>query len=520
MRQNERQPPFGMDGTFTRRELLSGSAALGASILMPGAVLAQETPKRGGDLKMAISQGNSSDSMDPASHTADYMYSVATQVYDSLTRVDEKVKVQPGLAESWEGKAGATEWTFKLRNGVTFHNGKSLDAEDVVYSLNHHRGKDSKSALRGMMSAISDIKAVGKNEILITMERGNADLPALLSDWHLGVIPRDSAFDAGVGTGGYALDSFQPGVRTRTKRNANDWLSKRGFVDTIETLSINDSTARLSALMSGAVHLINKVDPKSVSLLQQSPQVRVHNTPGGSHNVFAMLCDTAPYDNLDLRLALKYAIDREGLLKNVLRGHGVVGNDQPIPSFDPFYAEMPQRKFDPEKAKFHYKRSNHSGPLSLTVADVAFSGAVDAGQFFQSSAAQCGIDVQISRAPNDGYYSSLWMKRPFMATYWGGRPTADFIFSLAYASNAPSNETHWRNPKFDELLTSARVELDITKRKQMYADMQRMVHEDGGSIIPVFNNFIDATQSNIRGFVPSPVQQLGGYRAFEGLWFA
>jgi peptide/nickel transport system substrate-binding protein len=369
-----------------------------------------------------------------------------------------------------------------------------------------------------MMSAVTDIKATGRHEVTITLENGNADFTALLSDWHLGMLPAGAPYNGGVGTGAYVLDSFQPGVRTFAKRNANDWMSDRGFVSTIETLSIRDTTARQSALLSGAAHLINKVDPNSVRLFERSAEFQVFNTPSAAHNVFAMLCDTAPYDSLDLRLALKYAVDRQAMLSTVLRGYGNVGNDQPIPSFDPFYVELPQRAFDPEKARFHYKRSGHSGPLVLTLSDAAFAGAQEAGLVLQASATKCGIEIRIDRAPSDGYYASLWMKRPFMATYWGGRPTADFMFSLAYASNAPTNETHWRRPRFDQLLVAARSELEPAKRKEMYAEMQRMVHEDGGSIIPVFNNNLEAARKNVHGFVPSPVQQLGGYRGWEKIW--
>jgi len=104
-------------------------------------------------------------------------------------------------------------------------------------------------------------------------------------------------------------------------------------------------------------------------------------------------------------------------------------------------------------------------------------------------------------------------------TYWGGRPTADIMFSTAYASNAAWNDTRWRRPRFDQLLIAARAELDTAKRKQMYGEMQRMIHDDGGAIIPVFTNFIEAGQSSLRGFVPTPTRQMSGYRAAEKVWF-
>lgn len=112
------------------------------------------------------------------------------------------------------------------------------------------------------------------------------------------------------------------------------------------------------------------------------------------------------------------------------------------------------------------------------------------------------------------------MKNPFCASYWGGYPTADAMLTVAYSSTAPWNETHWYRPKFDELLVAARGELDSAKRKEMYHDLQLMVHEDGGAIIFAFLDNIDAAAKHVRGFVPKPVKDMSGYRAAEQIWLA
>ncbi|MBM3600302.1 MAG: hypothetical protein FJX35_19035 [Alphaproteobacteria bacterium] len=181
---------------------------------------------------------------------------------------------------------------------------------------------------------------------------------------------------------------------------------------------------------------------------------------------------------------------------------------------------MTQRGYDPDRAKFHYAKTGHSGPIVLNTSETVYAGAIDAALIFQASAAKAGITINVNRVPADGYYINVWQKVPFCMVFYGGRPTADLMFATSYASNAAWNDTHWRRPKFDELLLAARSELDRAKRKQMYGDMQRMIHEDGGAIIPIFNNFIDAGVATLRGFVPTPTRQMSGFRAAEKVWFA
>jgi peptide/nickel transport system substrate-binding protein len=504
-----------------RRGFVGGAAALmaGAAIL-PGVgrgALAAE-PKKGGHLKLGIDGAGSQDSLDPASYTATYMQTVGYQYGNCLVELDERNQLVPELAESWEPSDDARTWVFKLRRGVQFHNGKEMTAEDVVASLNHHRGADSKSAAKVYLEVFGDIKASDKHEVTFTLPAGNADVPYILADYHLLVMPAGAAPDSAIGTGAFVMEAFEPGVRFLANRNPNYWKQGRGHADSVEQLAINDQAARTNALQTGSVHLINRLDPKTVALLRRLPGVEIVDVPSAGHYEFIMRCDTAPFDNKDLRLALKHGIDREDLVKRLLQGHGQAGNDHPVPSFDPFFAaDLPQRAYDPDKAKFHFQKSGVSGGVPMHIADAAFTGAVDAATIYAEHLAKAGITLDLQRAPSDGYWDDVWMKKPFCGSYWGGRPTADLMLSVAYESNANWNETFWKRPEFDTLLVAARAELDPAKRKGMYHDLQLMVHDDGGAVIPMFNNYIFGVRKEVAGLVRTPV--LTGLRCAEQLHF-
>ena len=174
-----------------------------------------------------------------------------------------------------------------------------------------------------------------------------------------------------------------------------------------------------------------------------------------------------------MRLALKYGVDREALLKSILRGHGTLGNDHPIAPSVPFHAELEQRVYDPDKAKFHLKQAGLDKlSVNLSAADAAFPGAVDAAVLMKEQMAAAGIEINIVREPNDGYWSNVWMKKPWSMCYWGGRPTCDWMFSQAYAEGANWNDTFWSHERFNKLLLAGRGELDAAKRGEIYREMQ------------------------------------------------
>ncbi len=506
-------------GSMSRRHFLATAVAMGFSVSAANRALA-DVPKRGGHLIMGIDSASSADTLNPITWMAAHIVVFGTQLYDTLVSVDEQMVAKPALVESWEPKPDLKEWVFKLRKNVTFHNGKSLTPADVIYSLNHHRGKDSKSSAKAVLSAVTEIKETAPNEITFTLETGNADFPYVLADWHLIIAPQESSFD-GVGTGAFILESFEAGVRGRTRRNKNDWRQDRGYVDSVETIAINNPAARISALLSNSVHFINKIPVSAVAALEGSPNVQLLNGPALGFALMSMTVTAPPFDNLDLRLALKYGIDREAIIKTALRGYARVGNDQPVASIDRFFAkDIPQKKYDPDKARFYLKKSGYSGPVTFTVSEITFPGAVDAAQIFQQSASKAGIDFQINRVPSDGYYANIWKKVPFFSSYTIGRPTADSVLTTFFSSGSNSNDTGWKSPKLDQILISARAERDDTKRKQLYHDAQLLISDNGANIIPIFPDNIDAGSKAVRGYTPSPLGQVRGYRGAEDIWLA
>jgi len=516
------------EGRLTRRQFVQRAMALGATSALATSMAGQvalAAPKRGGNLRIGVGGGSTTDSLDPATTTDTFMQLFGYGLRNNLTEVNHKGEVIPELAESWEATPDAVTWTFKLRKGVEFHNGKTMDAADVIASINHHRGEDSKSAAKVILDPIEEMKADGKDTVVFKLREGNADFPFIVSDYHVLIMPaKDGGVDwrSGVGTGGYTLKSFDPGVRATLKRFANYFKSDRAHADEAELLAIVDVAARTNALVTGEIDAMDRVDLKTVNLLKRNKRVKIVEISGTQHYTFAMRTDTAPFDDNHVRLALKLALDREALIQTVLRGHGVLGNDHPIGANQQFFAsELPQRSYDPDKAKFHLKKAGLSSlKVDLSAADAAFAGAVDAAVLYKEHAAKAGIDINVVREPNDGYWSNVWMKKPWCAVYWSGRPTADWMFSTAYAAGAAWNDTFWKNDRFNELLVAARAELDQGKRRAMYVEMQKLVRNEGGVVIPMFANYLSATSENVQFENLAANWDMDGLKAIERWWFA
>jgi len=515
-------------GKISRREFMTRVAALGLLATVSPALLSTpvkaSTPQKGGRLRLGMAGGSTTDSLDPATMTDAMAYNINWQLRNCLVEVDFKGNPIPELAEGWESSPDAVKWVFKLRKSVQFHNGKTMKAADVIASINWHRGKESKSAAKGIVDPIADIKIDDDYTLVFTLKEGNADFPYILSDPHLTIAPAATGgadWNKGLGTGGYTLIEWEPGFRALAKRNPNYWKEGRAHFDEIETIGIADVTARMTALNTGQIDAMNRFELKLIHLLKRVTGIQIINVTGTRHFSIPMLTDREPFNNNDVRLAMKYAIDREQMLKLILRGFGSLGNDHPIAPNQKYYAsELPQRAYDPDKARFHLKKAGMLDyPFKLHAADAAFGGAVDAAVLYKEHAARAGIKMEVVREPNDGYWSNVWMKKPWVMCYWSGRATVDWMFSTAYAADANWNDTFWKHARFNKLIKEARAELDEKKRHELYVECQKIVRDEGGVVIPMFANYIEAANDKIRFEQPAGNWELDGNRAAERWWF-
>jgi peptide/nickel transport system substrate-binding protein len=230
----------------------------------------------------------------------------------------------------------------------------------------------------------------------------------------------------------------------------------------------------------------------------------------------------APFDDVNVRLALKWAFDREEIVRKIAFGYGAAGNDNPIsPSLKFSTNPSPVFHYDPDKAKFHLREAGLSSlDIDLSASDVAFEGAVDTAVLMKEHAARAGININVVREAADGYWDNVWMKKPWCMSSWFGRPTCDGTFSIAYARDASWNDTSWRNPRFNELLLLGRAEADETKRAAIYAEMQQLVHDDGGMIVLMFSNFVSAHSKAVSHGDLNSNFDLDGGKLLERWWFA
>ncbi len=476
------------------------------------------TPKKGGMVRAAMNLHGPDDTLDPAQFTSGLDYTRGRVVYNNLTQLNDKLVPQPELAESFEPNSNATEWTFKIRKGVEFHDGSPLTADDVVYTMNRHRGEDSTSVFKSMLAPVEEWKKMGSHEVKAVLSSPNSDLPAILALFQAKVIKNGTNGD-GIGTGPFTVESFEPGVKSVHKRNENYWR-KPANLDGIEMTAITDPVARVNALISGDVQIAGTIDPVAFRQVESSDSAKLHSVPAAQQTGICVLRNTAPGQDINFVRGLQYIQDRERIVKRVLKGKGTVGNDQPISAAHgrDFCSELPQRVYDPDKAKFHFKKAGLS-TAEIHVAPVAV-GVEDVVLMAQANCAKIGFDLQIRKVPADGYWGAVWMKEPINVVNWFMRPTANAQMAIQFAPNGPWNDTYWNSDRMGELLKLSLAETDPDKRHAMYCEMQTLIHNDSGMVIPCFVNLTDGIAKNLEGAPNVPIGPVGGCEWPEFVWLS
>ncbi|MEO1199232.1 MAG: ABC transporter substrate-binding protein [Pseudomonadota bacterium] len=512
---------------LNRREFMTAAAALGASTAMATTLWSghvKAMPTRGGHLRIGADGGGTSDTFDPMQALgADHPTQGVLACYDTLTEIDATGTPVPSLAESWDVSSDGTRWAFKLRRGVEFHDGQTLTAKDVVWSLNQHLSEDNKFAEgQQIIANLEELKADDDRTVVMVQKEVNFDLPAHLSAFGL-IIGKEGTEDwnVGVGTGPYRLEEFEPGVRFRGTRFENFYREDQGYFDSVEILNIADAAAKATALLGDSVDVIGQPDVNTARRLDGVSGFSLLEVPGTQHYTADMRTDMDPFTDNNVRLAIKYGIRREEILDKVFGGFGYVGNDNPIGrGVRYFNTDLPQREFDPDRAKFHLKEAGlDSLAVEFSTSDGAFAGAVDMGVLMQESLKEAGVDMTVKREPADGYWSNVWLTAPWCAVYWNGRPTVDWMLTSTYISTSPWNSTYFQDERFDRILAEARAEGDEAKRQEMYFELQEILHNEGGAIVLAFASFLHGVSDRL-GHGPVGVsRRMDDSRLARRWWF-
>ncbi|HVZ44843.1 MAG TPA: ABC transporter substrate-binding protein [Ramlibacter sp.] len=494
-------------------------AALAGSMATAAAAAHAQTARKGGRITVAGSTGAASDTLDPAKQSNGTDYVRGFMFYNGLTYLDGSLTPQPQLAEEFTTRDAKT-WVFKLRKGVTFHDGKPLSPQDVIFSIMRHKNPATGSRAKTLADQIEDVAASGPNEVTIRLASPNADLPVILGTYHFHIVKDGTTdFNAGIGTGPYRLKEFRPGVRAIGVRNEDYWKPNRPFIDEIEHVGIAEETARVNSLLANEIDLALAIDPRSVARVTASSQHAIFETKAGPYTDLVMRRDSAPGNNPDFVQGMKCLFNRGQMVRQIMLGHGVVANDQPIHPSMRFYAKgLKQRAYDPDKARWHLQRANLSSAAIPMVASPVAAGSIEIALILQHEARKAGVNLDVRRMPSDGYWAQHWMKHPMGFGMIQPRPSVDVMLSLFFKSDAPQNEAGWKNEKFDQLLLAARGEIDDVKRGRMYADLQSIISEEGSLAIPYFMSALDGHNRKLRGLSPIPLGGLMGFSFAEHVW--
>jgi peptide/nickel transport system substrate-binding protein len=508
----------------TRRQVMGWLIAGGATIAAAGSIVSSATsalaaePKKGGKIKFASDLHGPSDTLDPGLNTSTIDYSRGRAHYNSLCQINDDLTTRPELAEEYSANSDNTEWTFKLRKNVKFHDGSPFTADDVIYTMSRHYGEKSTSTAKTLIAHVNEWVKVDNYTIKAKLDGPDGDLPAILGTPQFKILKDGTTdFQNPPGTGPFKLAEFQPGVRSIHVRNDDYWRDGPN-VDELEIFAITDKVARTSALLSGDIELMQALDPKAVKQVESASGVGIWSVASGAYFGIVAMTNSLPGSNPHFVKALQYMQRREKIVRSVLKGQGTVGNDQPINSSYgvDFCETLEQRTFDRDKAKFHLEKSGITS-AEIQVAEVA-PGMTDIVLLMQREAQKIGLDLQIKKVPNDGYWGAVWMKTPINVTTWNMRPTANSMLNLAFAPDAPWNDSLWADERMGRWLKEARAATDPVLRHEIYCSMQTLINQESGMIIPAHRNYLDAKSDKVEGIGRMPLGSLGGYEWPEFAW--
>lgn len=466
--------------------------------------------KVGGQLVIAAS-GNSGDSLDPNALT--YSSTRINQICETLTQQSRDPRGYDCVVAEEVTMENPSKWIIRLRKGITFHDGRPVTVDDLIYTLNNAL-KSPGSTNATLLNAVdpAGLKKLDDRTLQLDLQRPDSMLDLVL--WRLFIVPQDFDKTKPIGTGPFKFKSFTPGSRSEFVRNENYW--KPGFprLDSLVTLSIQDPSAQVNGLLAGQADVVTRLDTRLLALVERKPNFKVSEYTSSVTLQINMNTAIKPLGDLRVRQALKMLMNREAVAKQAFSGHASVANDMFAP-LDPYYdASIKPLAYDPDKAKALLKEAdaldmaftidtNNGFPNQVNLANVI-------GQQFKSE----GLNVTVRNLDEATFYGPEYKTRQLSSSYWPGHTISSLVL-LSRLPESPFNATGWTDEEFTKIFEQARAEASRDKRKELMSELQRIEVERGPELIPVYPKAIDASSPHVGGMTEQPFTLRPDYASLQ-----
>lgn len=503
-----------------RRQLFKASLGLGAVLALSACGSGSSddsggTPRGGGTLRIGAIGKSSKIERDPhatISNESDFL--IMSLVYDPLTVPGANPNVAPRLASKWESDAEQRNWTFTLAEGATFHDGRPVTAEDVVWSL--RRLREIAGETKVPVASVEDIKASGPNTVVLTCAGPNSQLPLLLRLMTF-VLPKGTTdFTEAIGSGPFKLDSYSNGNARLIRNDA--WHGGAALLDAIEVTLFESPESMANAVMAGQIDVASSVGAVAGRTAESRGNLQVVRRPNDVAVAIAMRTTDGPFADPKVREALRLAVDREAMVEQVLSGYGSIANDI-LGTADPtFDTSIPQRKADIARAKqlLAAAKFDTAKTYQLFTKQEA-AGEVESAKVFASQAKNIGLTVEVVVQEANAFYDQTWLKAPLYTVNWGTNDSVVFFASKVMYSHTKWNETNFRDVTFDKAYTDALAAPSGAKFTEASKAIQQIEYDRGGYIVWGMADGIDVASKSVRD-----LPKLGGYGRvqLERVWLS
>jgi peptide/nickel transport system substrate-binding protein len=536
----------GSGWTLNRRTLLR-SAVVGGGALAAGGLLdacgsnssggagaspsnsssgGPTTHRRGGDLRVGLTGGSSSDSLNPFFGGLSAIGTArAQQLFQPLVQLSNDAQVQYILAESITPKGSTKLWTIRCRKGITFHDGKPFGADDVIYTL--RTILNPKKPLGGATVLapvdINGLKKIDDLTVEVPMKQPFGSFPEqLASFWYFLYIAPNGWKDKDPinGTGPFKFQSFTAGQRSVFVKNPNYWKPGQPYLDSVTILDFQDPTAVQNALVSKAIDATGQLTGAQMKILQKTPGIKAVPSRTGAIEPFTMRVDKAPFNDVKVRQAFRLLVNRPEFIATTLDGFGTVAADVTSP-YDPDFDHSLHRSQDIGMAKSLLKSAGHGGGLTVTL-DTSLavnSSALNMATVFKQQASGAGVTVNINQvSPGDFFGPNYYTKSVFAQIYYNYSPYLAQV-AQTFLPSSPFQEVHFNDPHYTSLYNQANQTQNASVRKEIEFAMQKIDFNTGGYIIPCFVDSLDAYSSNVTGYQAGEVGEPLGNFNFEDYSF-